>query len=178
MKRRDASLLTVGTALVAAVGGLGIGWRYNRMPQSPADDGIWSLQFDRPEGGKLALAPLQGQIVVVNFWATWCPPCVEELPEFDRLHRERSALGVQVVGLAVDTVDAVVRFLQIRPVGFPVGLVGFEGLGLARGLGNTGGAMPFTVLFDRAGGPLRRKLGRTNFEELATWIDEVLAPGR
>ena len=171
MNRRQ-QLALAGAGVLA--GAAGLGWSLWRAPADeplPAD--WWALRFDKPEGGELALASLRGQAVVLNFWATWCPPCIKELPEFDRLHRAYSARGVQVVGLAVDGPTPVRQFLARQPVSFAVGLAGFEGTDLSRRLGNNAGALPFTVVIDRQGRVRHRKLGETKFDELTGWVDRL-----
>lgn len=172
MNRRQW-LWTAATAALAGGAGLGVG--VYRLEPGPAElgEGFWALRFDRPEGGELALSSLRGQVVVLNFWATWCPPCIRELPEFDRLQRARSAHNVQVVGLAVDSPTPVRQFLQKTPVGFAVGLAGLEGTELTRRLGNASGALPFTALIDRQGRLRQRKLGQTDFNELSQWLDQL-----
>jgi thiol-disulfide isomerase/thioredoxin len=163
----------VGTGLAAAAAGAG--WAWWRQPASgPAlEADFWQLRFDRPEGGELALAGLRGQALVINFWATWCPPCIKELPEFDRLQRAHAGRGLQVLGLAVDGPTPVRQFLARQPVSFAVGLAGFEGTDLSRRLGNSDGGLPFTVVIDRQGRLRHRKLGQTAFDELAGWIQAL-----
>ncbi|MEX8518723.1 MAG: TlpA family protein disulfide reductase [Leptothrix sp. (in: b-proteobacteria)] len=130
---------------------------------------FWSLRFERADGGDLLLASLRGRPLVVNFWATWCPPCVKELPEIDRFARSFAKNGVQVIGLAVDSAAPVREFLKKTPVSFPVGLAGYGGTTLARQLGNGNGALPFTVVFNAAGVAVQHKLGQTHYDELAGW---------
>ncbi len=132
----------------------------------------WAQRFERPEGGELALAALRGQPLLVNFWATWCPPCVKEMPQLDRFSRENKQ-GVQVIGLAVDGPTPVREFLKKTPVGFGIGLAGFAGTELARALGNPSGGLPFSVLFDARGEVVQRKLGETNHAELMQWADAL-----
>ncbi len=131
---------------------------------------IWPLRFETPAGGQLALADLRGKPLLLNFWATWCPPCVGELPLLDRFHRAQQARGWQVVGLAVDNLGPVREFLGKRPVGFAIGLAGAEGAELSRAMGNAGGALPFSVVFDRAGQVVQRKLGVIEPDDLARWV--------
>ena len=179
MKRRDW-IAAGGIGALAAAGGVAWNLRQSAGPAAPAGApadpaGLWSRRFEKPGGGELAMADLRGKPLVLNFWATWCPPCVKEMPELDRFHRAYGAKGWQVVGLAIDGPTPVREFLVKVPVGFAIGLAGFEGTDLGRQLGNDKGGLPFTVLFDRRGAAVRRKLGETNFDELSRWADELAA---
>jgi thiol-disulfide isomerase/thioredoxin len=134
-----------------------------------ATTAFWQSSFPQPDGQTLALAPLRGQPLVLNFWATWCPPCVKEMPELDRFAKAFSAQGGRVVGLAVDNPKAVREFLQRAPVSYAIALAGFDGTDLSRKLGNTTGALPFTAVFARSGVLVQRKLGETGYDELKVW---------
>ena len=157
--------LTGAVAAVATGAGLGWSWWRERTP----GDGPWSLRFATPDGGELALASLRGAPLLLNFWATWCAPCVREMPALDRFHRAWSARGGHVVGVAIDQADAVREFLQRTPVSYPIALAGFEGAELSRQLGNDRGGLPFSVLFDARGEVRRRHHGELAEDELASW---------
>ncbi len=174
------SLLLGGAAAVAALGGFGWArWRERQgaTPQALLAqqlERLWSLTFEQPEGGTLALSSLRGRPLLLNFWATWCPPCIKEMPllgQFQSRHG-RDGQGWQVVGLAVDNVEPVRSFLKRAPAGFPVGIAGFNGLELAFELGNETRQLPFSVILDRQGRLLTRKLGAFSEEELARWADK------
>lgn len=168
MKRRSWLLATAGLAAAGA----GLGWQHWREQRfEQATGGLWRSRFQRPDGSPLDMAALRGRPLVLNFWGTWCPPCVEEMPALDRFQREFAAKGWQVVGLAIDNPSAVRGFLAKNPVGYTIGLAGFEGSELTRRLGNTQGSLPFTLVFDRRGEVARRKLGQTHFEELTGWAE-------
>lgn len=167
MKRRTWMLGAAGAA-AALAGAAGFVWR-ERASAGERFDALWGLTFPRPEGGELKMADLRGRPLLLNFWATWCTPCVKEMPELDRFAREFGGRGWQVVGLAVDGPTPVREFLQRLKIGFPIGLAGFDGTELSRQLGNAQGALPFTVIFDSAGRVAQRKLGQTHFEELSGW---------
>jgi thiol-disulfide isomerase/thioredoxin len=137
----------------------------------PAD--FWQLAFDRPEGGQIALASLRGKPVLINFWATWCPPCVKEMPELDRFQREFAAKGWTVLGLAIDGPTPVREFLAKVRVGFTLGLAGLDGTELSQKLGNASGSLPFSVMLDVQGRIAQRKLGATHFDELAAWARAI-----
>lgn len=168
MNRRLA--LMTGAAAAAGAAGAGLAWWRSR--RGPTDDGaeIWPLHFATPAGGQLTLAELRGKPLLLNFWATWCAPCVSELPLLDSFHREQQARGWQVVGLAVDNLAPVREFLGKHPVGFAIALAGVEGVELSRTMGNASGALPFTVVFDNSGRVVQRKLGAIQPDDLARWV--------
>ena len=121
------------------------------------------------DGSKINTTSLKGKVTLVNFWATWCPPCVEELPLLDGFWRENAANGFQVLALAIDQPSAVRKFLQRQPLGFPVGLAGLGGTELAKSLGNATGGLPFSVFFKADGSIWRQKLGQLSLGELSAW---------
>ncbi|KGH26428.1 redoxin [Comamonas testosteroni] len=158
-------------AAVAAGAGAGVAW-WRSQPQAMgpgAEVQLWSQTFETPDGKPFAMAGLQGRPLLVNFWATWCPPCVKELPMLSEFAAQQGAKGIQVVGLAVDKSEAVLRFLQRQPVQFPVAIAMQGGLGLSRSLGNLQGGLPFTVLFDAKGQVRQRKIGELSREDLTDW---------
>jgi thiol-disulfide isomerase/thioredoxin len=168
MKRRGWMVGAVGAA--AALGGAV--WYQRDQPGEDAGV-LWALRFPRPDGGELVLAELRGRPLLVNFWATWCPPCVRELPLLDRFAQGQPADGWRVVGLAVDSPTPVREFLRRTPLAFPVGLAGLDGTTLARQLGNTGGGLPFSVALDRAGRLRERHLGELNAATLQSWTERL-----
>jgi len=174
--------LVGGVAAAAAAAGAGMAWWRTRPGDAPAGAGdsaqaLWSLTLDTPAGGTLALASLRGRPLLVNFWATWCPPCVEEMPLLDRFYRENSASGWNVVGLAIDQPSSVRQFLARTPVSFPVGMAGLEGTELGRSLGNKTGGLPFTVVIGVDGLIRQRKMGQVTPDDLARWRAAAITSG-
>lgn len=169
--RRRRALLFGSVAATAAAAGLGGAWWQGRRAAAFAAQtgGVWDLRFPQPGGGELVMQALRGRPLVLNFWATWCPPCVKEMPDLDRFQRQFAARGWQVVGLAIDAPTPVREFLARRPVSYPIGLAGLDGTSLSRRLGNEGGALPFTAVFDTAGRVVQRKLGETSLPEMQQW---------
>lgn len=116
------------------------------------------------------MAAFKGKPLLVNFWATWCPPCVEELPLLNGFFHENQSKNWQVLGIAVDKLDAVQRFLLKTQLQFPVAMAGMEGTALSRTLGNLGGGLPFTVVFDPRAKVVHRKMGILKPDELQTLV--------
>ena len=110
-----------------------------------------------------------GKPLLLNFWATWCPPCIDELPLLDAFFKQNRNNGWQVVGIAVDQLSAVQSFLQRTPLQFPIAMAGMEGIELSRSLGNLSGALPFTLVLGSKGAVLHRKMGRISDQDLAAW---------
>ena len=177
MNRRN--MLYGGVAVAAAVVGASAAW-WKFQPHAlsgpsaqAVTDAFWASSFDTPDGKPLAMSSFRGKLLMVNFWATWCPPCVEELPLLDFFYQENKDKNLQVVGLAVDQPSAVRTWLQTRPLNFPVGMAGLGGTELSKSLGNTSGSLPFTVVFSPAGVLLHRKIGKVTPEELVQWTNLV-----
>ena len=165
----------LGVAAAAAAAGAGVAWwRHEPQPVlSEAEQAFWALELEGPQGEPLVLAQMQGQPLLVNFWATWCPPCVEELPLLNRFFKAQSTRGWQVVGLAVDQPQAVQAFLKKLPLDFPVGMAGLAGAALSRSLGNLNGGLPYTVVMDRQGVVRHQKVGKVHAAELEAWALDI-----
>jgi thiol-disulfide isomerase/thioredoxin len=158
----------LGAAALGAFVALQSGKRKKKdgAPPSAVAQAFWARRFPGLDGSELDVARWRGQPLLVNFWATWCPPCVKELPEINQFYQEARAKGWQVLGLAVDQLDPVKAFLHKTPLDFAIALAGPEGLGLVRELGNPAGGLPFSVVFDESGEISWRRLGVSRLEEL------------
>jgi thiol-disulfide isomerase/thioredoxin len=171
---RRAALVGAAAAVAAA---LGIRAQLGRQRGERDDDAetavdLWSLSFPSLEGAPLAMSGWRGKPLLLNFWATWCAPCVVEMPLLDRFARERSA-GWQVLALAVDQPDPVRRFIAERNLRLPIALAGAVGLDLSRQLGNRNGGLPFTAAFDSTGTKVHHHLGAVDAELLAGWVRSI-----
>ena len=161
--------LIAGLAAVAATAGYGVA-NFNHQAQvtqpgmSPdkvklATSQLLALTLPDSSADGQALSQWRGRILVVNFWATWCLPCRDEMPGFSRLHQKYSAKGVQFVGIAFDSADKVQEFANLTPVSYPL-LVGSSALmPITAELGDAVGGLPFTVIIGRDGSLLQSRLG-------------------
>jgi len=141
-------------------------------PQSAVAQ-LWTATVTNPDGKPQSLILLKGHPVVVNFWASWCGPCVEEMPALSQLQREYAKKGVEFVGLGVDSDKNVKTFLQKVAVSYPVYVIGFGGADLARAFGNNAGGLPFTVVIDAKGRVRSTKLGQIQLNELKQTLDAL-----
>ncbi len=164
-------LLYAGVAATAAAAGAGLAW-WKWRPHETSQDAaaaLWPLSFETPAGSTLAMQTLRGKPLLVNFWATWCPPCIDELPLLDEFYRQNASKGWQVIGLAIDQPSAVRKFLERTPISFPVGLAGLGGTELSKTLGNVAGGLPYTVVVSGSGQVLERRMGRLTSADLSQW---------
>ncbi|AOJ12543.1 TlpA family protein disulfide reductase [Burkholderia vietnamiensis] len=139
---------------------------------SPVEQ-LWAAALTDVDGKPATLASFKGQKVVVNFWASWCGPCVQEMPELVALSHQYKEKGVRFIGIGVDSDQNVKNFLQKVKVDYPVFVSGYAGADLARNFGNTAGALPFTVVIDQTGKIRETKLGQIQPAELKKTLDAL-----
>lgn len=164
-----------GFLALAAVSGVvaaGLGWATWRRQQadllSPqASQALWSSSFDTPQGASLALSSLRGKPLLINFWATWCTPCVQEIPLLMDFYRQNAINGWQLLGLAIDQPTPVRRFITDMGMTYPIGMAGLNGTELMKELGNDRGGLPFTLALAADGRVLMKKLGQLHAADLA-----------
>ena len=167
-------LYVIALALGALAAGIWLAQSHSaaQAPAAPAD-AVWQLSFPDERGQPQALSQWRGQVVVLNFWASWCAPCREEMPDFAELRAQYRASGVEFVGIAIDNPANVAQFLRQQPVNYPI-LIG-EGAAhsLARLLGNPSGALPYTGVLDRDGSIALSHLGRLPRATLETTLRQI-----
>jgi thiol-disulfide isomerase/thioredoxin len=141
----------------------------------PTAGALASARFADLQGRTRALSEWHGKVVVVNFWATWCAPCLEEIPLLMTVRRAQLGRGVEIVGIAIDQVAKVGEFAANLKIDYPILLADTSGLDLIRTLGNKSAGLPFTVFLDRAGNVARTKLGILKQPELDSLLATLTA---
>ena len=163
--------LIIIVALLALLGGM----MAKKFLSTAAQTGPTPLpDFNLPDvsGNQHSISEWQGKILVINFWATWCPPCRKEIPEFIALQQQYAAHGLQFIGIAIDDQDAVEEYLASTKINYPMLIGGINGIALAHQLGNSVDAVPFTLVVDRQGQIIYRHPGGLSRER----ITEIIAP--
>jgi peroxiredoxin len=164
--------LWLGSAAVLALaGGVSLAV-WDRPPRDAS--ALFSLSLPDTSGQQQSLSQWRGKVVVINFWATWCAPCREEMPEFVRAQREFGPRGLQFVGIAVDEPDKVAQFAKELDLNYPALIGGYGAVELSKTLGNQLSALPFTIVIDRAGTVARTQLGPLKPDKLRAIIDNLL----
>ena len=129
------------------------------------------LNLERIGGGKIDIKELKGKVILVNFWATWCAPCVSEMPEFEKLHRELEGRPFAVLAVSVDkNASTVEKFAGKNNLSFPI-LID-QGEAVARSWGTTG--LPETFIIDREGNVAYKIIGPIEYESIRRKIGTLL----
>ena len=169
--------LLVGVVTAAA---LAAGWYFGQRhyaaskPDPAAAAALAGLTLPDPAGKDQRLDQWRGKVLVVNFWATWCAPCREEMPEFIKAQQQYGAKGLQFVGIAVDQPDKVEQFAKEIGLNYPALIGGFGAMELSRTLGNDKMALPFTVVVDRKGTIVHTQLGELKPAKLQSIVTQLL----
>jgi thiol-disulfide isomerase/thioredoxin len=165
--------LLIGSALVALLVGFYASNRLNNEPDTaPADITFEELVLPDLSGGMQPLDKWNGKLLLINFWATWCPPCIEEIPLFMRLRERYADRGFEVIGIAIDDEQKVRNFQDQHSINYPVLLGGDNGISLMQRFNNRLGALPFSVLFNPQGKAVHFKPGAYSEQELEALINK------
>lgn len=169
---RRELLILGGAGLAAAAAGFLAGPALLELGDDKESAALRAATFADLAGRQRRLSEWNGKVLVCNFWATWCAPCREEIPLLISSRQKYAPSGVEIVGIAVDNAAKVREFSANLKITYPVLLAEAEGLDLMRRVGNSGGGLPYTVIANRQGGLVHRKLGALKHAEL----DALLAP--
>ncbi len=175
MKRTSRIALLALAAVLALAAGFWMNpWNRGGTPDSGNIAQLMAASLPDMEGKSQALAQWRGKVMVVNFWATWCLPCLEEIPGFVRMQETLGNQGLQFVGIAVDDVVKVREFAVKYGMNYPILIGQMDAIELARLAGNERGGLPFTIIMDRKGRLIGTELGGLNEQQLTAIIQPVM----
>ena len=170
--------------LIYAATGMILGWlAYHFLPPpfqvgtnalAPGSHQVLQLKLADADGRPQPMQQWDGKILVVNYWATWCPPCREEMPAFSRLQERYAAKGVQFVGIGIDVPDKIRLFRESAHINYPLLVGGLDVIGTSIELGNKSQVLPFTAIFDRRRGLIATKLGQWPEADLEHELQKAL----
>ena len=162
------SLILPLAAIIAAFSGYWLA----REVQEERVTGQAAADFSLPDlaGKNRALSEWRGKLVVLNFWATWCPPCRDEIPLLIKLRAEQQPRGVEILGVAVDEADAVRVYSGSVGITYPILIAGPDAFALMAAFGNPAGVLPYTVLLSPRGEILSQQRGAFSERELAELV--------
>ena len=166
MKRNTLLLGVVALAFMAA------GIYFSAQHHAPAEtessaaETFFQQRLSDPDGQPHSFAQWQGKALVINFWATWCAPCVEEMPELVELQTEIAPKNIQIIGIGIDTANNIKAFSAKYHISYPLYVAGISGTEVSRKFGNQSGGLPFTVLIDAKGEVRKTYLGRLKMAQL------------
>ncbi|MGB6055378.1 MAG: TlpA disulfide reductase family protein [Burkholderiaceae bacterium] len=167
MKKSQLALLVVVGALCAGAGMYFSASRFAPVAAQPAAvSSLYGQTLPDAGGAPQPLSQWRGKNLVVNFWATWCAPCVEEMPELTDLQTELQGKNIQIIGIGIDSATNIAEFSSKLKIGYPVYVAGMGGSDLSRLFGNQAGGLPFTVIVGADGHIRKTYLGRLKIDEL------------
>jgi thiol-disulfide isomerase/thioredoxin len=174
------SLSFFALLLIAAIGAGATGYWLHYQQRGPATVQLAQTthrpDFQLPDltGQLRSNKEWDGKIVVVNFWATWCPPCVAEIPMFVEVQQQYAKQGVQFVGIAIDQFDLVKEFAEKNQINYPILMGVDDGVTVSRNFGNDLGALPFTAIVNQQGEVILKHRGEIEREQLEKVITPLL----
>jgi thiol-disulfide isomerase/thioredoxin len=166
------TILIFFVSTVALVGGIFVQTLSNDTEQTNITLPAVEISLPDMSGKQRNLSEWQGKIRIINFWATWCPPCLEEIPEFVKLQTEYQAKNLQFIGIAIEDKAAVEQYLKDNPVNYPILIGGDEAIKLSHQLGNIVNAVPFSLILNQKGQIVHRQPGELSREK----IIEIISP--
>jgi thiol-disulfide isomerase/thioredoxin len=170
---------TISTlGIIAILVSLGLVFRYVAVKSTESGISttpLFTSNLIDANGNAQNLNQYRDKILVVNFWATWCPPCREEMPELSQLHQTYQNKNVMVLGIAIDEPALVKEFLQTSPVSYPVLITENTGMDLSSQLGNDKDVLPYTIVIDTQGKVVKTYFGRVSKPLLEAAIKPLLS---
>ncbi len=170
-------LFIVLVAMIAFACGLSVRWLMSAPIQqvdSPNQISLPDFALSDLSGKQHNIKEWQGKVLIINFWATWCPPCLKEMPEFVELQNEYGSKGLQFIGIAIDDAEPVKGFIANKKINYPILLGEDQGTKIAHDLGNIVNTVPFTVIVDKKGHVVKSHMGELERDKLLEIVKPLL----
>lgn len=132
------------------------------QPPAASTEAFFASAFPGLDGQLQPMVQWKGKVIILNFWATWCPPCLEEMPELSRVHDQYQDQGLMVLGISFDELDKIREFAQQTPVSYPLLSGDLDAMSLSESLGNNKGVLPYTAIIAADGSIVKTHFGRVN----------------
>jgi thiol-disulfide isomerase/thioredoxin len=162
--RRNLLIIT----LIALVVGIYISLQFDRFSADTVSaQTIFNTRFKDIHGNENQIGQWKGKTIVLNFWATWCPPCKQEMPELDQFYQKHQAQLV-IIGISADDLETTQGFIHEHPVRYPILVGDMQSMGFAEALGNHQSVLPYTVVIDKAGKVRKTIFGKVHTADLET----------
>ncbi|HEY7985524.1 MAG TPA: redoxin family protein [Methylophilaceae bacterium] len=149
-------------------------FRFSAANAPATTQALFAASFPDAQNKPQSLAQWRGKVMVVNFWASWCPPCREEMPGLDALQTKYLSNGVQFVGISAEDVNKLNQFSKEVKVSYPLLAGDFDAMSLAQYLGNDKSILPYTVVIDKAGKIVKIWFGIVDDSELEKTIAALI----
>jgi len=170
------SVLIIVFVVCAAIAGFYVRFASNdatESKQKAAISQLLQLTLPDPEGNLQRFSRWEGKVLVLNFWATWCAPCQEEIPELIKTQNKLASTGVQIVGIGVDSATKIRQFSKEFGINYPILVGDINLISLTRDLGNPKSGLPFTLVLDRTGKLVKVHLGILSEQTLEKYLRDV-----
>lgn len=164
------NLLIILLALLALAAGVWVRQIAHTANQQVTQ--VVNFSFPDSSGQAQSVDQWRGKLLIINFWASWCAPCLQEIPEFMQIQQEFREKGLQFIGVAIEEAETLLPYLQEQQINYPVLIAGDAGIIQAQQLGNVSNAVPFTLIVNPAGEVVHRHPGALSREKLL----EIIAP--
>lgn len=166
-------ILLVFLAIVAFA--LGIAFNTTRVSNTGDAQVLLTAKLEK-SGGSGSVGEQLGKLTLVNFWASWCAPCREEMPVFEMMYRGAKNDGFQIIGVAIDSPEKALPMLDSMNITYPILYAEQTGMEVMAASGNPEGLMPYSLLLDQDGKILENVLGKIDERQIAAWLSKYLSP--
>jgi len=164
MTQKNKIIALIGIGVLCILLGSTYQQKTNSSTSTQESFSIYKEMFIDTEGNKVHLSKYKEKFLVLNFWATWCEPCREEIPELNQFAKDNK--DITLIGIAVDDMEAIKKFQKDTPIEYLSLVSNMDGVRLSQSLGNIKGVLPFTVVIDSSGDTVKSFYGKVKIPEL------------